>query len=180
MKNQVPIPTLLAETYGRKNKVKSNHRAYCNSFFSTLFKSLSDPSLKRCLEVASEKGASSWLTALPITEHGFTLHKGTFKDAICLRYGWTPLYLSSHCTCDPTFTIDHAMNCKQSGFPFIRHNELRNITAELLTETCSNVLIEPPLQPLNGEQLSYQSSNTEDNACVDISASNVWSPSNRC
>ena len=69
------------------------------------------------------------------------------------------------------------MNCKQGGFPSTRHNELRNITAELLTETCSNVLIEPVLQPLNGEQLSHQSSNTEDNACVDISASNVWSSS---
>ena len=179
MRNQVPIPTLLAESLGRKNEVKSDHRAYCNSLFSTLFESLSDPSLKRCLEVASEKGASSWLTALPITEHGFTLHKGAFKDAVCLRYGWTPSCLSSHCTCGSSFTIDHAMNCKRGGFPSIRHNELRNITAELLTETCSNVLIEPTLQPLNGEQLSHQSSNTEDNARVDISASNVWSSSDR-
>ena len=40
-------------------------------------------------------------------------------------------------------------------------------------------LIEPVLQPLNGEQLSHQSSNTEDNARVDISASNVWSSSDR-
>ena len=151
MRNQVPIPTLLAETFGRKNKVKSNHSADNNSFSSILFESLSNPSLKRCLEVASENGASTWLTALPITEHGFTLHKGAFKDAICLRYGWTPSYLSSHCTCGSSFTIDHAMNCKQGGFPSTRHNELRNITAELLTETCSNVLIEPVLQPLNGE-----------------------------
>ena len=64
--------------------------------------------------------------------------------------------------------IDHAMNCKCGGFPSIHHNELRNITAELLTETSSNVLIEPPLQPLTGEQLSHQSSNTEDNARMDI------------
>ena len=48
-----------------------------------------------------------------------------------------------------------------------------------MTETSSNVLIEPPLQPLTGEQLSHQSSNTEDNAQVDIAASNVWSPSDR-
>ena len=38
------------------------------------------PSLKRSMEIASEKGASSWLTALPITEHGFALHKGAFRD----------------------------------------------------------------------------------------------------
>ena len=38
--------------------------------------------------VASEKGASSWLTALPIADHGFALPKGAFRDALCLRYGW--------------------------------------------------------------------------------------------
>ena len=69
------------------------------------------------------------------------------------------------------------MNCKCGGFPSIRHNELRNITAK--TETSSNVLIEPLLQPLTREHLSHQSSNGEDNACVDIAASNVWSPSDR-
>ena len=179
MRNQTPIFTLLYESQIRKNKVKSNHRAHFNTLFSNLYESFSDPSLKRCLVVASEKGASSWLTALPIVEHGFALHKGAFIDAISLRYGWTPPHLPSHCICGSTFSIDHAMNCKCGGFPSIRHNELRNITAELLTETSSNVLIEPPLQPLTGEQLSHQSINTEDNAGVDIAASNVWSPSNR-
>ena len=65
------------------------------------------------------------------------------------------------------------------GFPCILHNELRKITAELLTETSSNVLIEPCLQPLTWEHLSHKSSNTEDNAQVDIATSNVWSPSDR-
>ena len=69
------------------------------------------------------------------------------------------------------------MNCKCGGFPSICHNELRNITTK--TETSSNVLIEPLLQPLTGKHLSHQSSNREDNAHVDIAASNVWSPSDR-
>ena len=42
--------------------------------------------LQRVMLVNSEKGASSWLSALPIREHGFSLHKGAFIDAICLRY----------------------------------------------------------------------------------------------
>ena len=46
--------------------------------------------LKRAMEVSSEKGASSWLSTLLIAEHGFTLHKGEFRDALCLRYGWRP------------------------------------------------------------------------------------------
>ena len=46
------------------------------------------PSLQRAMELASEKGASIWLTALPLQEQGFCLNKQEFKDALCLQYGW--------------------------------------------------------------------------------------------
>ena len=42
------------------------------------------PSLKRSVEVVSERGASSWLTVLLWKEHGFALHKIGFHDAIAL------------------------------------------------------------------------------------------------
>ena len=32
--------------------------------------------LQRAVDVSSEKGASSWLSVLPIIEHGFALQKG--------------------------------------------------------------------------------------------------------
>jgi len=32
-------------------------------------------SLQKSLELASEKGASAWLTTIPLEEHGFSLHK---------------------------------------------------------------------------------------------------------
>uniref|UniRef100_A0A1X7V2T7 Reverse transcriptase domain-containing protein n=1 Tax=Amphimedon queenslandica TaxID=400682 RepID=A0A1X7V2T7_AMPQE len=102
--------------------------------FPTYETLLLDTSSLRCLEAASESGASSWLTALPIKEHSFALHKGAFRDALCLRYGWTPLHLSSHCVCGSSMSIEHALNCKCGGFPSLRHNELRDITADLLTE----------------------------------------------
>ena len=38
------------------------------------------------MTVAAEKGASSWLSTLPIADHGLTLHKGAFGDALCLHY----------------------------------------------------------------------------------------------
>ena len=41
--------------------------------------------LKRSIDLASERGASSWLTTLPIADFGFKLHKGAFRDAIALR-----------------------------------------------------------------------------------------------
>jgi len=44
--------------------------------------------LQWILTLSCKKGTSSWLSALPIEEHGFALHKGAFSDALCLRYGW--------------------------------------------------------------------------------------------
>lgn len=43
--------------------------------------------LQRVMLACQEKGASSWLTALPISDHGFALHKGAFHDEMCLRDG---------------------------------------------------------------------------------------------
>ena len=51
------------------------------------------------VRLAKETGASSWLTARPLHEHGFALHKGAFRDAIALRYGWEPVNLPSYCPC---------------------------------------------------------------------------------
>ena len=64
--------------------------------------------------------------------------------------------------------------CARGGFPSIRHNEPRDITAGFLTEVCHNVGTEPPLQPLSGEQLTLRSANREDGARVDIAADDFW------
>ena len=97
-------------------------------------------------------------------------------DALCLRYGWTPSYLSSHCTCGVEFTVVHSLQCKCGAFPSMWHNEIRDITAHLLTETCHDVMTEPPLQELSDETMSYRSANTENNACVDIAVRGFRSP----
>ena len=49
-----------------------------------------DSDRQRLMDVARERGASVWLSALPLKEFGFDLHKGSFRDAICIRYGWQP------------------------------------------------------------------------------------------
>ena len=41
---------------------------------------------QRLFEEISSRGASSWLTALPLSEHGFVLNKQQFRDALLLRY----------------------------------------------------------------------------------------------
>ena len=50
--------------------------------------------------------------------------------------------------------IQHAMSCKKGGeFITIRHNDLCDLTANLLTEVCKDVDIEPQLLPVTGETL---------------------------
>ena len=99
-----------------------------------------------------EKGASTWLTVLPLSEYGFTLHKFAFQDALALHYGWSPSKLPSKCDCRHAFSVEHALSCPKGGFPILRHNKIRDITASLLTEVCS-MCIEPDLQPVTPYQL---------------------------
>ena len=130
--------------------------------------------LQRSMALAQETGASSWLTALPVAEFGFTLHKCAFRDALCLRYGWLPARTPINCDCGTRFSVEHALSCPKGGFPSIRHNEIRDITANLLSEVCNNVCIEPHLQPITGEHLRGASANTQDGARLDIAANGLW------
>ena len=79
---------------------------------------------QRLMDVACELGVSVWLSALPLKEFGFNLHKSSFRNAICIRYGWQPPQLPSVCICGKTFNVDHALSCLYDGFPTLRHNEL--------------------------------------------------------
>ena len=74
------------------------------------------PSIQLAMDLAQEKGASSWLTALPLEEHGFSLHKSAFRDAMALRYGWVPSQMPSHCVCGQSFTVQHALSCPREIF----------------------------------------------------------------
>ena len=59
--------------------------------------------------------ASTWLTALPIDDHGFALDKSAFRDALSLRYDWSLQNSPSHCSCSYPFSVEHALNCKTVG-----------------------------------------------------------------
>ena len=92
------------------------------------------PELKLALKAATEKGASSWVTAAPSYDHGTVLHKGEFTDAICIRYGWTMPNLPSACACGAPFDIQHALDCKLGGLRTIQHNEVRDVVAQCMRE----------------------------------------------
>ena len=92
-----------------------------------------------------------------ILSYSFSLHKGAFRDALCLRYGWRPSHLPSHCVCGKQFSVEHAMNCHRGRLPSIHHNEIHNITADLLSEVCR--CVEPTLQPVTDERLTHRTVN---------------------
>ena len=146
--------TYSPEAKAEQIKAKKNARTICRQCDSTAANELMDNlpnNLKRAMTVSAEKGASNWLSTLTIAEHGFALHKGAFRDALCLWYGWRPSHLPSHCICGQQFTVEHALSCSRGGFPSIRHNEIRDISAGLLTEVYHGVGTEPCLQPVTGQ-----------------------------
>ena len=153
--------------YSRKLEIKQSKTINLSTLSKELFSKLT-PTLQRAVTLAQEKGASSWLTALPVQEHGFSLHKTAFQDALALRYGWMPSCTPSHSVCGTNFSVDHALSRLKGGFPSIRHNEVRDITAELLSEVCHDVEIEPHLQPLSDERFQQKTANTQDDARLDI------------
>ena len=97
---------------------------------------------RRALDLANEKGSSMWLTSLPLKEMGFNLNKREFRDGLSLRYDRPITDIPSTCLCGELFTID-AMICMRGGFVIPRHNELRDLEAELLSMVCRDVVTEP-------------------------------------
>ena len=69
--------------------------------------------------------------------------------------------------------IQHAISCKKKGgFITIRHNDLGDVTANLLTVACKDINIEPPqLLPVTGETFNNQTANTSNEARVDVQSS---------
>lgn len=132
------------------------------------------PSLQHCLSLAQEKGASNWLSALPLEQHGFHLSKSEFRDALCLRYDWPIAHLPTDCVCGQSFSAAHALSCPTGGFPTVRHNEVRDVLAKLLSEVSPDVCSEPVLQPLTGEHFRRRTTNTDDHARLDIRARGFW------
>ena len=60
------------------------------------------------MDLACEKGASNWLTVIPLKDMDFDLNKREFRDAVRLRYDWPTPDNPSVCVCGSMFTVDHA------------------------------------------------------------------------
>ena len=65
-------------------------------------------------------------------------------------------------------------SCPRGGFPSLRHNKIRDLTARLLTEVCTDIQTEPELQEITTEVVSGRCANTTNGARLDIAASGLW------
>jgi len=156
-----------------KDQIKKGKQREHERKLKTIKEKLDGASL-RLLNCVSEPSTSNWLTALPLKDHGFHLDKRSFWDALFIRYNLPLDKLPSNCVCGSTFHLDHALTCKRGGFIAVRHNDIRDLTAKLLTQVCHDVKLEPALQPLTGEIFAQKSATTDDEARVDISARGFW------
>ena len=161
-----------------KQKVKTER----NNLYETLLDQLRDEmnhQEKRQNEANREAGSYNWLTTLPLKEYDYNLNKEEFWDALRIRYDWSIPRLPSECACGYKFDLSHALSCKKGGFIAIRHNEVRDITALLLSEVCKHVRKEAMLMELNGECLQERSASTGKESRLDASALGFWGTDQR-
>ena len=111
-----------------------------------------DEKSRKMFKCAQEKGSSAWLSSLPIKRLGYVINKQEFRDAVCLRYGWTIPETPAYCGCGAKNSMDHILICKKGGYVSMRHNALRDVEAKLLQEVCRDVKVEPCLIPTDEEQ----------------------------
>ena len=83
--HQYPNITKAEQIQIKKELVKA--RKHCQSEAAADLKDKIPNNLQRAMSLSTGKGGSSWLSTLPIAEHGFALHKSAFREALCLRYG---------------------------------------------------------------------------------------------
>ena len=114
----------------KNNKGKSKQSCH-HTILQRLWNDMSDEQ-RQLKEINQQQGASTWLTTLPIKEEGYTINKNCFWDLLRIRHGWQLQRFPTTCECGARFTVDHALLCKIGGFISIFHNQIRDLTANLL------------------------------------------------
>ena len=97
-----------------------------------------------------------------------------FRDGIALRYTWEAKNTPAICPCGKDFSLTHALHCAKGGYTHLRHNEIRDVFANLMDDVCHDVQIEPKLQTLDGKICSSNCTTTDDDARLDIKANGLW------
>ena len=95
----------------RKREINAERSAAAKSRIDRIDELLS-PDLLPAVQQTRDKGASSWLNAIAIEEHGLPLNKQEFRDYL---YNLPLSNLPSYCACGEVFNVNHALSCKKGG-----------------------------------------------------------------
>jgi len=114
-----------------KYRIRQEKNEKCKNIRDELLAGMTPESQQR-IKGAMEKGASSWLSTLPIKAIGYVLNKQEFTDAVCMRYGWKVKGISTRCACGETNSVNHSLICKLSGCTSMRHNSVRDSQAQIM------------------------------------------------
>ena len=79
--------------------------------------------------------------------------------SLCFTLQWSVFVV-------PHLLLSMLLLSPHGDYPSLRHN-IRDTTAQLMSEVCSNVATEPTLQPVMNECFFHCSANTESGACFD-------------
>ena len=115
-----------------------------------------------------EKGASDWLTALPVKRYGFT-NEVQFRDRLCIRYNIEAKNTAINCPCGQNFTLQNALYYAKSGYRY----EIRDNFAKIIYDVCF-FEVEPTLQLLHGKSFIHKTTSTDEKAQIDIKANGLW------
>ena len=147
IKSQVHEPPDETEIHATQREMCQVKKRYLKEKLDQVKDSVSGKTL-RAVDFPTQKSASSSPTVLPIKDMNFDLNNSEFRDAVKLRYDWDVPDMPSVCVCGDNFNVDHAMICKRGGFVIQRHNELRDLEAEMLRMVCNGVETEPIVQDI--------------------------------
>ena len=131
--------------------------------------------LLRPVNQSRDKGASSWLTAVPLVDQGLVLNKQEFRDCLRLGYNMPVSDLPSKRVCGEKYTVCDALSCKKGGFVAQRRYGVRNLLTSLISKVCTNVEVEQQLQPLDNERFNLRTAVTSPEARLDFKAGGFWS-----
>jgi len=91
-----------------------------------------------------------------------------------IKYVQIQYSVPDQCPCEVKIFYQAYLFRPKGGFPIIRHNEIRDLTAPLLTEVSHEVQVEPTLQPLFGESFDHATLNKDNGARLYISMNGFW------
>ena len=82
--------------------------------------------------------------------------------------------LPTSCPSGRKFDIQHSMSSKKGSFIYILLSDLRDLTANMMSEVCKDTEIEPILTPLPGEELQCRTWKNSNEARLDIRTRSFW------